>query len=92
MNRTDAETMALRALAWLAQDADLLGRFMAAGGLSPSDLAASASDPNFLGAVMDFLLTDDSLIVAFCDVAGHPYSAPLAARAALPGGDVPHWT
>jgi hypothetical protein len=31
-------------------------------------------------------------VIAFCDAAGYPYAAPLAARAALPGGEVPHWT
>lgn len=87
-----AETLALRALGWLAADGELLGRFLGASGAAPADLASEASDPRFLGAVLDFLLTEDALVIAFCDAAGYPYLAPLEARAALPGGDLPHWT
>ena len=92
MKRESAETLALRALAWLAADDDLLGRFLGASGAAPGDLATGASDPRFLAAVVDFLLTDDVLVMAFCDAEGYPYPAPMAARAALPGGEVPHWT
>ncbi len=92
MKQETAETLALRALAWIAAADDHLARFLEASGAAPSDLAAGASDPRFLGAVLDFLLTDDSLVVAFCDASGYPYPAPMQARAALPGGEVPHWT
>jgi hypothetical protein len=92
MKRESAETLALRALAWIAADDDLLGRFLGASGASPGDLAAGAADPWFLAAVLEFVLTDDSLVMGFCDAEGYPYAAPLAARAALPGGEVPHWT
>jgi hypothetical protein len=92
MKQESAETLALRALAWLAADDEVLGRFLGASGAAPGDLAAGASDPRFLGAVLDFVLTDDSLVMAFCDAAGYPYAAPMTARAALPGGEVPHWT
>jgi hypothetical protein len=92
MKREPAETLALRALAWLAADDDLLGRFLGASGAAPGDLSSGAADPLFLAAVLDFLLTDDSLVIAFCDAAGYPYPAPMEARGALPGGDLPHWT
>ena len=42
--------------------------------------------------MLDFLLTDDRLVIAFCDDAGLPYTAPAEARAALPGGATMHWT
>jgi hypothetical protein len=45
-----------------------------------------------LGAVLDHLLGDDQMVIAFCDAHGLPYTSPLAARAALPGGDTLHWT
>lgn len=92
MKREPAETLALRALAWLAADDDLLGRFLGASGAAAGDLASGASDPRFLAAVVDFVLTEDALVMAFCDAAGYPYPAPMEARAALPGGEVPHWT
>jgi hypothetical protein len=31
-------------------------------------------------------------VIAFCDAVGRDYGQPMQARAALPGGDVVHWT
>ncbi len=87
-----AETIALQALAWLAGNEDLLGVFLGASGASEADLRAGATDPAFLGALLDFLTMDDAWVVAFCDSAGLGYDAPLAARRALPGGGEMHWT
>lgn len=92
MRRETAEIMALRVLAWFADDADRLAHFLNATGASPEDLANRAQDIEFLGHVLDFLLLDDDWIVAFCDTVGLAYASPSEARAALPGGDAVHWT
>ena len=55
----------------------------------PSNVEAEAA---FLGAVLDFLLEADRRVIAFCDSAALPYTAPMQARAALPGGREWHWT
>lgn len=65
---------------------------MASSGADPATLAASASDPEFLGAVLDYLMLDDQTVMEFCNAHGLPYTAPQAARAALPGGQAWHWT
>jgi hypothetical protein len=92
MKREIAETVALRALGWIAGDAELLGVFLGSSGAAPDDLKAAATDPDFLGSVLDFLLMDDAWIVAFCDHAGLGYETPMQARMSLPGGDRVHWT
>ncbi len=92
MQRDHAETVALRALGWLAGNEDLLPIFMGSTGASAADLRDRASDPEFLGAVLDFLVMDDAWLLAFCGAAGVPPSAPAEARSVLPGGDLPHWT
>lgn len=93
MNRQEtAETIGLQALAWLAGNEDLLPVFLGASGASVSDLAPGARNPAFLGSVLDFLLMDDAWIMAFCDASGLPYTAPMQARAGLPGGEQVHWT
>lgn len=92
MRQEVAETLALRALGWVAGQDDLLARFLDQSGAGPSDLAANAADPRFLGAVLDFLLTEDALVTGFCDAFGLPYGDPMQARAILPGGQTPHWT
>lgn len=87
-----AETVALTALGWLAGNEDLLPVFMGASGSSEADLRTRATDPEFLGAVLDFLMMDDAWVVAFCDAAGLTYDAPQTARQMLPGGGEVHWT
>ena len=62
-----AETLALNALAFLAESPEALARFVAASGLAPESLSERAGEPEFLGAVLDFLLADDELLVAFCE-------------------------
>lgn len=90
--RESAETLALRVLVWLLEDPVERTAFLSATGAAPSDLAAGAGDPGFLGAVLDFLLGDEARVLAFCRAEGLAFDAPLRARAALPGGEVPHWT
>ncbi len=90
--RESAETVALRALGWIAGDAERLGAFLGASGLDPATLRARAADPEMLASVLDFLLADDAQVLAFAADAGLAPEAALRARAALPGGDLPHWT
>ncbi len=90
--REFAETIALRALGWLAGHDELLPVFLGASGTAPGDLRERATDADFLGSVLDFILMDDAWVMAFCDAAGLAYTEPLAARSALPGGAETHWT
>jgi len=92
VQRDHAETIALRALAWLAGETDLLPAFLDQTGAAPRDLAAGAANPVFLAAVLDFLLAEDARVRDFCDASALGYSDPMQARAALPGGQLPHWT
>lgn len=90
--RESAETLALGALSWLLGQPDLVGAFLNASGAAQGQLAELATEPLFLGAVLDFLTEDDARVIAFCDQAGLPYTAPLQARLALPGAQHTHWT
>ena len=92
IGREMAETIAAQALAWVAGEAERINGFLDLSGLSPGELMAQAGDPRTLGAVLDYLLTEDRLVMAFCDEAGLAYTVPQAARAALPGGETWHWT
>ena len=92
MTQDSAETVALGALGWLAGHDELLPVFLGASGASEADLRARAADPEFLGAVLDFLTMDDAWITAFCDAQGLGYDVPMRARAVLPGGAEMSWT
>jgi uncharacterized protein DUF3572 len=87
-----AQTLALKALTWLVGNDEILPVFLGASGSSTDELRVRAGDPDFLGAVLDFLMMDDAWIVAFCDSAGIGYDQPMQARLALPGGEQMNWT
>ena len=72
-------------LVFVASDPDQLGRFMALSGLSPQDLRANLQDPVFQAGVLDFALSDESLLLAFAANEGIDPHAVLRARARLPG-------
>ncbi|MFY0633244.1 MAG: DUF3572 domain-containing protein [Vannielia sp.] len=92
MDRDSAETIALRALGWLAGNDELLPVFLGATGVSEAEVRARAGEPEFLASVLDFLAMDDAWITGFCDDSGLDYTLPMRARMALPGGDLTSWT
>jgi hypothetical protein len=92
LTQESAELLAIEALSWLVTNDELLPIFLNSTGADASDLRARAQDPEFLGAVLDFLLMDDSWISAFCENNGYNTDFPLRARAALPGGAEANWT
>lgn len=92
MQQDSAQVLALQALAWLVADEEMLPIFLNATGAGLDDLRARAGDVDFHGAILEFLMMDDQWVVAFCDQHVLPYTAPQAARAALPGGAPVHWT
>ncbi|MEL6808552.1 MAG: DUF3572 domain-containing protein [Pseudomonadota bacterium] len=92
MSQESAEVVGLKALAWMAGNEELLPVFLGATGASEADVRAGATDPGFLGALLDFVMMDDNWVRAFCDSANLAYDQPMDARMMLPGGDQVHWT
>lgn len=92
VTRKAAEIRALEVLGWLVGNEELLPVFLGASGASEADLRAGASDPAFLGSVLDFILMDDSWVVEVCDAITAPYTDIFEARQALPGGEQVNWT
>jgi hypothetical protein len=65
MDADQAETIALTALGFLAEDVQRLGRFLAVTGLGPAELRAEAGSARVLAAVLDHLMKDESLLLVF---------------------------
>lgn len=90
----DDESLAIDALVFLAEDPERLSRFLGITGLEAQNLRAAAGQPGFLASVLDYLMQDESLLLAF---AAQKHLAPEAvARAArkLGVGEAPregHW-
>jgi hypothetical protein len=80
-----AETLALRALVFIADDEKRLQFFVNASGLSATDLRSEAGNPAFLSGVLDHLLADEALLIAFCEAEEIEPTVPARARMALPG-------
>jgi hypothetical protein len=79
--REAAEVLAIQALAFLAEEPERLGAFLAASGIGPDAIRDAAREPGFLGGVLDHMLGNESLLVAFADSAGlNPASIARARR------------
>ncbi|MEQ1718583.1 MAG: DUF3572 domain-containing protein [Hyphomicrobium sp.] len=65
LTRDDAEGLALQGLTFLAGDPQRLVRFFSLTGLTPADLQAWADAPRLQVAVLDYLLSDESLLLVF---------------------------
>lgn len=82
-----AEHVAIQALTFIAGDAERLGGFLAATGIGPDQIRTAAREPAFLSGVLDYLSTDESLLVAFAADADFPPELVETARAVLGSGD-----
>ena len=82
----DSDTLALTALAWLAGEEDLFLRFMALSGMTTDQVAAVASEPGFLGGVLDFLMGNETDLLRFSAESGIRPEAIAAAWHKLNGG------
>ena len=91
MKPDQAETLAIQALSWLAQDAEILGQFLNMTGAAPGDIRKRAAEPEFLGFVLDFIMRDDETILGFSHATNTPPEAVQRARSVL-GGGLPNWT
>ncbi len=79
------EVIALNALAFIAEEHERLGDFMAETGLDGSELRERAGDPLMLGAVLDHLLNHETLLLAFAEAGKCRPEDVVRARQAFPG-------
>ena len=86
MTQQAAEILALKGLAFLANAPDSLDRFLALTGITGTELRDRAEEPEFLAALMDFVLSDEPLLTAFCEAESLNAKTVHMARHALPGG------
>ena len=87
MNPDRAEVLALEGLGWLAGQEDGIGRFLSHAGIDAATLREAAGSSGMNVAVLDFLLGQEELLVAFCEAAGISAKEVHLARHVL-GGEV----
>ena len=86
MPDTNADALALQALAWTLADEDRAQRLIDTTGLFPDDLRARIDEPAVLGAALGFLENHEPDLLACAADLGVTPEALVAARAALDGG------
>jgi Protein of unknown function (DUF3572) len=84
----EAEVLALQALGFLAAEPERLSRFMDLSGLGLDAIRASATDPAFLGGLLDHLLADQSLLLIFAEEHGQKPERIGQLRRKLPGAHI----
>jgi hypothetical protein len=84
--REAAEALAIQALTFIAEDPDRLGRFLNITGIEAGQIRAAAREPGFLAGVLEHMLGEESLLIAFASSAGIDPAAVARARGALGGG------
>jgi len=67
LDHDGAERLAIAALSFLSSDLDRLGRFLSTAGIGPETLRAAAEEPGFLAGVLEYLMNDEGLLVAFAE-------------------------
>lgn len=80
-----AEATAVTILGWLAAEPELLSRFLALTGVAPSEVRTAVNDTGFLAGIVDFLMSHEPDLLAFCDATGTKPEAVVHAHAVLSG-------
>jgi len=84
-----AQILAVKGLAYIANDPELLDRFMDLTGLAPGDLRNAAGESDFLAGVLSFLMDHEAVLLAFAASVGISPQHVASAHLALSG--MPAW-
>ena len=85
IGRHDASYIALKLLKYLADDGARFERFLSLSGMSLGDVKEAAESEHFQAGVLDFALSDESLLLAFAANEGLQPQHIVQLRAHLPG-------
>ena len=81
--REAAEIMAIQVLTFIAEEPERLARFLDATGIEATQIRAAARERGFLAGVLEHMLADESLLIAFASSTGIDPAEVARARGAL---------
>lgn len=64
ITREEAENVALSAFSYITSNEETLSRFFAVSGLRPDTIRSAASSPGFFAAILDYVASDEPLLIA----------------------------
>ena len=85
ITREIAEKLAISALSYLAGEPERLGAFLAETGIGPDMIRKAAADPAFLAGLLDYVASDEPLLLAVAEHAGVKPAEVEHAQAVLNG-------
>jgi len=84
-SRETAEIVAIQALAFIAEEPERMAAFLSATGIEAATIRDAARAPDLLVGVLEHMLGDESLLIAFADSAAIDPAEIARARHALGG-------
>jgi hypothetical protein len=85
LSAEDAETIALKAVAYIAADASLMRRFTALTGCGDAEeMRRRLAERTFLGSILDFILGHEQTTIAFARSISMAPEVAMMARSKLP--------
>lgn len=90
-NREEAEELAIAALLFIANDPELMPRFLNITGINAEDIRQAAASKGFLAGVLQFIMAHEPTLMAFSAQSGYPPQSVGEAVNFLPGGEQPIW-
>jgi Protein of unknown function (DUF3572) len=84
-NTQNSSDIALLYMAYLASNDEKLGEFCNLSGMGQSELTGRLLEPSFQGFLLDFLLQDESELLAFTTENNLKPETIMIARSKLPG-------
>ena len=79
LNKEQAETIALQAVAFLVKEDDLVDGMCALTGIDPASLSDRLGDKDVLAACLNHLLNHEQDLLRFCDIYGLAPELPAQA-------------
>ena len=84
--RKAAEMLAVEAFAFIAEDQRILARFLDISGIPAEQIRTASREPGFLAGVLEHMLGDESLLIAFAESGGIDPAEVARAHSALGKG------
>jgi hypothetical protein len=69
-HREAAEMLAIQALTYIAERPETLSRFLDSSGIAADQMRAASRQPDFLAGVLEHMLGDENLLLAFAQSLG----------------------
>jgi hypothetical protein len=80
---SEAETLAVAAFSALTADEERMSRFMTLSGLQPDTIRQAAGSPRFFAAILDYVVSDEPLLIALASELGVKPERLMGAHLAL---------